>query len=46
MKSSILARGPALIGTVLIKDGEEERAMVQSAVFDCIIQFRNLKTEE
>lgn len=46
MKSSILARGPPLMTTVFIKDGEEERAMVQSAVFDRIIQFRNLETEE
>ena len=34
------------MATVLIKDGEEERAMVQSAVLDRIIQFRNLEAEE
>jgi len=42
MESSILALRPSLFSTFLIEDGEEERAVVQSAVLDRVVQLGHL----
>ena len=43
MEPSILALRSPLPTTFLVKDGEEERAVVQSAVLDHVVQLGNLK---
>ena len=45
MESSILALRSSLFATFFVKDGEEERAMVQSAVLDRVVQLGNLNSE-
>ena len=44
MESSILALRSSPLTTFLIEDGEEERAVVQSAVLNRVVQLGNLKT--
>jgi len=46
MKFPFLALGPSLFTTILVEDGEEERAVVQSAVLDRVVQLGHLKTGE
>ena len=46
MEPSVLALRPFLFTTLLIEDGEEERAVVQSTVLDRVVQLRDLKNEE
>jgi hypothetical protein len=46
MEPSVLAMRSSLLTTFLIKDGEEECAVVQSAVLDRVVQLGNLKTRK
>ena len=45
MESSVLALRSSFFTTLLAKDGEEELAMVQSTVFDRVVQLRDLEIE-
>jgi hypothetical protein len=46
MKLPILVPRPSLLTATFTEDGEEERAMVQGAVLDRVVQFGYLKTGE
>jgi len=46
MESPVLALRSSLFTTLLVEDGEEERAVVQSAVLDRVVQLGHLKTGE
>ena len=43
MESSVLALGSSFT-TLLVEDGEEERAVVQGAVLDRVVQLGHLKS--
>ena len=42
----VLALGPFLLTTILVKDGKEERAVMQGTVLDCVVQLGHLKSRE
>lgn len=42
MNLAILAWVNGIVATILIKDSEKEGAVVQSTIFNCIVQFGNL----
>ena len=42
MESSVLALRSSLFATLFVKDGEEERAVVQSTVLDRVVQLGHL----
>ena len=46
MEPSVLALRPFLFTTLLVKDGEEECAVVQGTVLDRVVQLGDLKNEE
>lgn len=43
MNFAILTRINGIVAPVLVKNGEEEGAMMKSAILDGVVQFRNLK---
>jgi hypothetical protein len=46
VKLPILALRPSLLVTTFVKDGKEERAVVQSAILNRVVQFGHLKSRK